>query len=128
MLRRARRALLFALAAAAAAAPAQATKYAGEFLKVPVGARAIGIGGAFVAVDDDATAPYWNPAGLIYLPYKEVLPQHSEQFGSLVNHDYLGGVLPLGGPQGHQQALGVGIIRLAVDDIPVTPRPGQLRP
>jgi hypothetical protein len=29
-----------------------------------VGTRALGMGGAFVAVADDATAPYWNPAGL----------------------------------------------------------------
>jgi hypothetical protein len=122
------RGALFTVLALAFAVPAHATKYAGEFLKVPVGARAIGMGAAFVGVSDDATAPYWNPAGLIYLPYKEVLPQHSEQFGSLINHDYLGAVFPLGGARGHQQALGIGLIRLAVDDIPVTPRPGALRP
>jgi hypothetical protein len=122
------RGALFTVLALAFAVPAHATKYAGEFLKVPVGARAIGMGAAFVGVSDDATAPYWNPAGLIYLPYKEVLPQHSEQFGSLINHDYLGAVFPLGGTRGHQQALGIGLIRLAVDDIPVTPRPGALRP
>ena len=29
-----------------------------------VGTRAIGMAGAFVAVADDATAAYWNPAGL----------------------------------------------------------------
>jgi hypothetical protein len=29
-----------------------------------VGTRAMGMGGAFVAVADDATAAYWNPAGL----------------------------------------------------------------
>lgn len=29
-----------------------------------VGERALGMGGAFVAVADDATATYWNPAGL----------------------------------------------------------------
>ena len=34
------------------------------FLKVGVGARALGMGGAFVSLADDATAPYWNPAGL----------------------------------------------------------------
>lgn len=30
----------------------------------PVGVRAAGMGGAFTAVADDATAAYWNPAGL----------------------------------------------------------------
>jgi hypothetical protein len=31
-----------------------------------IGARALGMGGAFVAVADDATATYWNPAGLAF--------------------------------------------------------------
>ena len=30
-----------------------------------VGTRALGMGGAFVAVADDASAVWWNPAGLI---------------------------------------------------------------
>lgn len=110
---------------------AHATKYAAEFLKVPVGARALGMGGAFTAVADDATAPWWNPAGMIYLPYREVLPQHAEKFGSLVNHDYLGAVLPLGtqmNGSSRQSAIGIGVVRLAVDEIPITPRPGQLVP
>ncbi len=34
-----------------------------------VGARAIGMGGAFCAVADDCSATYWNPAGLIQVPY-----------------------------------------------------------
>jgi hypothetical protein len=113
---------------AATVAPAGATKYAGEFLKVQVGARALGMGGAFVAVADDATAPYWNPAGLVYLPYREVLPQHSEQFGGLVTHDYLGAGFPLGGKGDRHSAFGVAVIRSAVDDIPITTRPSQLRP
>jgi hypothetical protein len=110
------------------AAPAGATKYAGEFLKIQVGARALGMGGAFTAVADDATAPYWNPAGMVYLPYREVIPQHQEKFGNLANHDYLGCVLPAGGPKGRNAAIGVGVVRFAVDDIPITPRPGALRP
>lgn len=36
----------------------------GAFLRLGVGSRALGMGGAFVAVADDATASYWNPAGL----------------------------------------------------------------
>ena len=107
--------------------PASATKYAGEFLKIPVGARAIGMGGSFTAVSDDATASYWNPAGMVYLPYREVIFQHAEKFGSLLNHDYLGAVVPLGGPEGKHGALGLSLIRLATDDIPVTPQAGALR-
>lgn len=34
-----------------------------------VGARAIGMGGAFTALADDASAVYWNPAGLVQVPY-----------------------------------------------------------
>ena len=34
------------------------------FLTIGPGARAAGMGEAFVAVDDDPTATYWNPAGL----------------------------------------------------------------
>ena len=37
---------------------------AAQFLKIPVGSRAIGMGGAFVAVSNDASAVYWNPSGL----------------------------------------------------------------
>ena len=33
-----------------------------------IGTRAQGMGGAFVAVADDATATYWNPAGLAAIP------------------------------------------------------------
>lgn len=43
---------------AAWAAPAGAQSHDG------VGLRALGMGGAFVAVADDASATYWNPAGL----------------------------------------------------------------
>ncbi len=37
---------------------------AASFLKIGAGAKAIALGGAFVAVADDASAGYWNPAGL----------------------------------------------------------------
>jgi hypothetical protein len=115
------------LAALLLAAPAHADKYAGEFLKLPVGPRAVGMGGAFTAVCDDATSPFWNPAGMVFLPYREAFFQHAEQFGSLENHDNLSAVFPLGGGAGRQAALGVSLMRVAVDDIPVTPRPGSLR-
>ena len=36
------------------------------------GARALGMGGAFIAVCDDATAASWNPAGLVQLEKPEM--------------------------------------------------------
>ena len=42
-----------------------AAEYAAAFLEVGVGARGVGMGNAVVAAVDDATAAYWNPAGLL---------------------------------------------------------------
>lgn len=42
------------------------------FNPVGSGARALGMGGAFIAVADDATAASWNPAGLIQLERPEM--------------------------------------------------------
>lgn len=41
-----------------------------------VGARAQGMGGAFTAVADDATATWWNPAGLAAGPYFNTLIEY----------------------------------------------------
>jgi hypothetical protein len=38
------------------------------FLRIAAGARAAGMGEAFVAIADDATATHWNPAGLGMYP------------------------------------------------------------
>jgi hypothetical protein len=41
-----------------------------------VGIRAQGLGGAFVAVADDATATWWNPAGLASGPFFDALVEY----------------------------------------------------
>ena len=38
---------------------------AASFLDIGIGARSLSMGGAFVAVADDPTALYWNPAGMV---------------------------------------------------------------
>jgi len=43
----------------------------GQFLSWGAGARALAMGKAFLAVSDDASATYWNPAGLTQLQRKE---------------------------------------------------------
>ncbi len=69
-----RRALLLAFAAslAAGSAAAQESVLALEFSFSNPGARSLGLGGAFVALADDATAAFANPAGLIQLTRPEV--------------------------------------------------------
>jgi hypothetical protein len=42
------------------------------FLRIGVGARAVGMGETFVAVANDPSAIYWNPAGLASLQRREV--------------------------------------------------------
>ncbi len=54
------------------------------------GARAMGMGGAFIGIADDATAASWNPAGLIQLETPEVSIvgdySHSRASYSSVDH------------------------------------------
>lgn len=60
------------LAALFSAAAAYAGEYAGESMSIGAGARALGMGGAFTAVADDASSYYWNPAGIALIQGVEV--------------------------------------------------------
>jgi hypothetical protein len=91
-------------------------KYAGEFMAIGIGGRALGMGGAFVAVANDVTSGYYNPAGLTNLNYPQFALMHSEQFGSLVNYDYAA----VGIPFGTDMSFGLSAMRLGVDGIPDT--------
>lgn len=50
------------------------------FLRVGVGAKAMGLGEAFTAVADDASAVYWNPAGLGRLDKKQLQFSHYDWY------------------------------------------------
>jgi len=56
--------LLTLTVALSASSYAQVSSAAVLFLRIAAGARAAGMGEAFVAVADDATTTHWNPAGL----------------------------------------------------------------
>jgi len=45
----------------------------GSDLGMGIGARAIGLGGAFVSIADDASATFWNPAGLSHITSNRLL-------------------------------------------------------
>ncbi len=91
-------------------------KYAGEFMAIGVGGRALGLGGSYVSLASDATATYWNPAALTRIRYPEVVLMHDERFGNLMNYDYLSVALPYGS----DASVGIGFLRLGVDGIPDT--------
>jgi hypothetical protein len=49
----------------------------GQSLKIGLGARAAGMGEAYVAIADDATAVYWNPAGIARLSGQSISINHT---------------------------------------------------
>lgn len=66
----------------------------GTAVNLGVGARAEAMGGAFVAVADDASALYWNPAGLGLVEKSRLAGAHTEWLGG-VRHEWLGFVQPV---------------------------------
>lgn len=113
------RGLLFLGATAALAAPAAAQttktpKYSNEFLNIGVGARALGMGKVQTSLANDATAGYWNPAGLVNQTHKyDGVLMHSELFSGVVKNDYAAFSMPLD----EKSAVGISVLRLGVDNI-----------
>lgn len=92
------------------------SKYAGEFMAIGVGGRPLGMGGAYVAVTNDVTSGYYNPAGLARINYPEISLMHDARFGNLENYDYVGIAIPFD----NDMSFGLSIMRLAIDGIPDT--------
>ena len=99
--------------------------HAAEFLSHGVGARALGMGGAFVAVADDATATYWNPAGLTKVKKHSFSAMYSDTFSTgdgswlsrgLVTYNFVNYVYQIE----DIGSIGLSWIRLGIDDIPRT--------
>lgn len=67
-----------------------------QFLKIGVGSRAAAMGESFAAVASDASALYWNPAGIGNLKNFEVHLSHIEYLLDL-QFDFAGIVIPTSG-------------------------------
>lgn len=88
---------------------------AAPFLEIGVGARAIGMGGAFTGTANDASGLYWNPAGLIALKRPEIILVHTNWLADL-QFEFVGIVLPIG----RSGSLGMSVTSLHMDDMKVT--------
>lgn len=65
-----------------------------NFLKIDVGSRASALGGAFVAMADDASATYWNPGGLVNVKKNEAMFQSTNWVADTKLY-YMSVVVPL---------------------------------
>src|SRR5689334_8316662 len=110
------RVLLPALLMVAVSVPAHAQSDA------PVGVRAAGMAGAFVAVADDASAVFWNPAGLAAGSYFSlVIDRNAVETGDLAAgpRERSGSLVALGTPP-----LGLAYYQTRVETLVQNPRPG----
>jgi len=92
--------LAVALAGATGTARAQFTlggqragTSSGSFLKIGVGARAVALGESYVAVANDPSTIYWNPAGLASLQRQEIQFSHAD-WPADVHYEHAVWVLP----------------------------------
>jgi len=86
-----------------------------QFLKIGVGARGVAMGESFVAVANDASALFWNPAGLVQLNENQVIASHTEYVVD-ISHEYFGLVYRLS----DDDALGASFSSLHMKDMEIT--------
>ena len=120
--------LLIALLCAAALLVPSAShgeKYAGEFMALGGGTRAMSMGGAFTALANDVTATFWNSAGIADFPYLLATPKewqmslmHSERFGNLIDYNFVTAIFPI---SGRDAGWGITLMHMGIQDIRVIP-------
>lgn len=93
---------------------------AGAFLDIGIGARAIAMGKAYSAMVNDATALYWNPAGLVLSDKKEISAMHAFIFEDRAIN-YAAVVYPASG-----HSIAAGWVRFGVSGIQERGDTGQL--
>jgi len=85
---------------------------AATFLEIPVGARAAAMGGAYVSLATDASALYWNVAGIANLERNEIMGIHTRWLAE-TSFDFAGLIIPLGSAS----VLGISFTSLSMDDM-----------
>jgi hypothetical protein len=85
------------------------------FLKIGNGGRGTAMGETFVAVANDISALYWNPAGITLFKENGVTFSHTRWFVD-TQLNYFGGVYHFG----NQNAVGISVTSLRTEDMKVT--------
>jgi len=67
---------------------------ANDYLQYGAGARSLAMGGAYVALADEASGPYWNPAALTQVDEHQFLSMYAPFFEK-TNYNFLSYVHPL---------------------------------
>lgn len=88
---------------------------AATFLRIPVGARASGMGSSFVSIMNDPSSLYWNPSILSSMNSKALIIDHSPWLPG-INFDFIGVVLPFS----ELGTLGVSLTILQTGEMDVT--------
>ncbi|KAA3659838.1 MAG: hypothetical protein DWQ10_08015, partial [Calditrichaeota bacterium] len=88
---------------------------AATFLRIPVGARGAALGGAVAATATDASAMFWNPAGIAHISEYTVMVDDAKWLPGL-HFNYVGAVLPMESIG----VIGVNVTTLGTDEMDVT--------
>lgn len=88
---------------------------AAKFLSIGAGSRPVSMGGAFVAIADDASAMHWNVAGLAQLRRTELLVNYTEWLVD-IRFTYTGVAVALGAGG----TFGLDITAMTMDEMEVT--------
>ncbi len=86
-----------------------------QSLKLGVGARGSSMGESFVAVANDASSLYWNPAGLVQFQDNQVFASHTAYVVD-ISHEYFGVVYHLS----PEDAVGGAVSSLHMADMEIT--------
>jgi hypothetical protein len=89
--------------------------YLNDPMSIGVGARALGMGKAYVGMAEDGDAVFMNPAGLARISNPKLSSMYASVLGD-VNYIVIGGAYPYG----EKSAIGAGYIGSSVSDIPLT--------
>ncbi len=85
-----------------------------QFLKMEPGSRAMGMGGAYAAISNDASAIWWNPSGMARLDRNEVMFMHANWFAG-IKYEFFAAVARFG-----DNAVGASVTSLNYGQMEVT--------